>query len=337
MARWCGFGLCLLAATVSPEARAQSSPELSPRDRALLAESMRIASGVRAGVWSGWEQAAMAVLLVTDSVEYLMGHPRPTPEFARGEPDVVLGPVVWTRPRRLSPNLLATFPAVGGVPTIVIGSADRTGRAATPWVLTVLHEHFHQWQQLRPDYYEGVDRLDLAAGDSTGRWMLDYPFPYDSAPVQRALRRLARDVVRALGAPADRRLEAVNAAVDSRTGLRRLLSPADYRYFEFQLWQEGVARFIEYAVARAAADAGPPLEPFLTQPDYTPYCAEADRAYRRLRRDLEQLDLGRERRLAFYPLGAAIALLLEETDPGWRRTYLERPFVLASLLKSGTP
>src|SRR6185503_3887563 len=116
----------------------------------------------------------------------------------------------------------------------------------------------------QPGYHAGVARLDLAHGDSTGQWMLDYAFPYDSTPVQRAVRRLAGALGQALDAPTS---GAVQAVVDARDMLRRRLSPADYRYFEFQLWQEGVARFIEYAVARAGAEAGQSATAFRRLPD----------------------------------------------------------------------
>ena len=175
--------------------------------------------------------------------------------------------------------------------------------------------------------------LDLAHGDSTGQWMLDYAFPYDSAPVQRAVRGLAVALGRALDAAPGGRSGALKRVVSARDRLRGLLTAADYRYFEFQLWQEGVARFIEYAAARAAAaESGRPAAEFRRLADYETYSAVAAEGRRSLRRELERLGLGRERRIAFYPIGAAMALLLEETRPGWKRAYSERPFELAALL-----
>ena len=127
---------------------------------------------------------------------------------------------------------------------------------------------------------------------------------------------------------------AVKAVVAARDTLRSRLSPADYRYFEFQLWQEGVARFIEYAVAREGAESGESATAFRSVSDYQPYSGAAEGARRSLRRELDQLALGRQRRVAFYPLGAAIALLLEETRPDWKRAYAARPFALAALLRA---
>jgi len=278
----------------------------------------------------------MPVLLVTDSAEYLVGHPSPSPDFSLISRDSILRREVWFRPPRFPPTLLATFPAVGGRPTIVAGPAERTGKSSVGWVLTLLHEHFHQWQYSLPGYYERVAGLGLARGDTTGRWMLEYPFPYDSTAVQQAMRGFAAALGRALKAPADARTTAVRAVVDARDELRRTLDDGDYRYFDFQLWQEGTARFIELAVARAAVRAGQPQTAFRRLPDFRTYAETAEEARRTMIRDLETLDLARQRRVAFYPIGAAVAVLLEQTRSDWQRAYQERPFALTELLQAIT-
>ena len=325
--------MLLGAATVPTPGSAQS--EVPRRDRVRLAEAMRLADKLGDDLWPGWRHTPFPVLLVTDSVEFLIGHSESSAEFARLGYDSLLAREVRTRPRQFPPTLLATFPAVSGKPTIVIGSAERTRKSSTAWVLTLLHEHFHQWQSTRPDYYAGVAGLDLAHGDTTGQWMLDYAFPYDSAPVQQAVRGLAIALGQALDAPPGAKSGALRKVVSARDTLRGLLTAADYRYFEFQLWQEGVARFIEYAAAQAAADeSGKPSAAFRELGDYEPYTAAAAEVRRSLRRELAQLVLGRQRRIAFYPIGAATALLLEETWPDWKRAYSERPFALAALLSA---
>ena len=330
-----GLGLVLLGVTATLETGRAQTAQLQPADRVRLAEGMHLADQICEQVWPGWEHTTFQVLLVGDSTELLIGGPRSPSGFTRLGDDSVLGAEVWTRPRRFPPTLLATFPAVGGVPTIVIGSAERTGKSSTAWVFTLLHEHFHQWQYSQPGYNAGVARLGLARGDTTGQWMLDYPFPYDSAPVQQAMQRLARSLLQALEVRPERRQPALQAVSANRDTLRTLLAPADYRYFEFQLWQEGVARFIEYASAKAAAADRKPSADFRSLPDYQPYGEAAEAALRHLRLELARLDLGQQRRVAFYPIGAALALLLDDTRADWKRAYTRQPFTLPDLRTVG--
>jgi hypothetical protein len=306
------------AVALSVSAIAQS--QLPDADRARLVEAARFAGLVRSEVWPGWERTAMPVLLVTDSLEYLVGVAGPAAGFAAGA-DTLMGSAVRTRLRQFPPTLLATFPAVGGTNTIVVGPPERTGKTPAAWIVTLLHEHFHQWQYTQPDYHTGVERLDLARGDSTAQWMLDYPFPYDDARVGASLRQLGRSLAAALVAPVARRANALEPAKAAITTLRSALTPPDRRYLEFQLWQEGVARYIEYAVMDAAATLG--------DSSYSSMAASARRA---LVRELGTLDPKRDRRVTFYPIGAAIALVLEDTRPNWKRAYAEHPFMLTELL-----
>ena len=265
----------------------------------------------------------MPVLFVTDSAEFLIGHPAPSPDFSAAGTDPLLGRTTHTRPRRVPATLLATVPAVSGRSTIVVGSAARTGKSPTEWVTTLLHEHFHQWQSSLPDYYARATGLGLARGDTTGQWMLDYPFPYDSVPVQRAVQALGGALGRALSAPTGGPAALVGRLAAERDRLRDLLSPADYRYLEFQLWQEGVPRFVEIAVAEAAGR------------DEVEYTHLAERLRSTLRKDLEGMSLGRDRRVGFYALGAGLALLLERVRPDWRLAYERHPFALLELLPAG--
>ena len=180
----CGLVLLLLASVAAPTVGAAQA-EVPRRDRVRLAEAMRLADKLGDEIWPGWRHTPMPVLLVTDSVEFLIGHSEPSADFAKLGYDSLLTREVRTRPRQFPPTLLATFPAVSGKPTIVIGSAERTGKSSTAWVLTLMHEHFHQWQSSRPDYYAGVARLDLAHGDTTGHGCWTTPFRTTRPPSSR--------------------------------------------------------------------------------------------------------------------------------------------------------
>ena len=321
-----------LAASLGSTDRAHSqtaavTPGIAGVDRVRLAEACRLLATVGESVWLGWNAAPSAVLLVTPEREFLLWHPKPTPEFERVGYDSLLATDVHARPRRFPPTMLATFPAVGGIPTIVVGTAEQTGKRSTAWVLTIAHEHFHQWQYSRPDYYARVAALDLAGGDSTGMWMLNYPFPYKSAEVSAEFDALARALRAALtDTSAGSGERHVMAVASARRRLRGVLAERDHRYLDFQLWQEGIARYTEVAVARFAAAHYKPTAAFLALPDAEPFDIVADR----LRREIietESVSLTNER-VAFYPVGAALGLWLDRAEPTWRQRYVERMLTL---------
>lgn len=322
--------LVLLAAVLfAPAGWAQ--PSLPDADRVRLAEAFRLAEAVQDTVWTGWSAVPFAVLLVTPEHEFLIRHPGPSSDFTSLGYDALLQSEVYTRPNtgQYRLDFLATFPAVGGVNTVVIGQPEHTGKSSTFWVVTALHEHFHQLQYTRPGYYGAVAALDLAGGDETGMWMLNYPFPYDSTAVGErftAYRDALETALAAVGGPdADERLNDYFAA---RARLRETLGEADYRYLSFQLWQEGVARYTEHRVAEIAAGQYEPLPAFGALGDFVPYAEAADSLRRALAVEMASLDLAAWKRVVFYPLGATEALLLDGARPGWRRRYFEEPFYL---------
>lgn len=328
---WGAWVIPLLVFTSSATGRPAQGPppRLAEDDRIRLAETRRVAAIIQDSVWPGWSQAPFPVLLVTDSLEFLLWHPRPDPDFRSIGHDSLLASEVFARPRSQPTNLLATFPAVGGVPTIVVGQPARTGKNSTAWVLTLLHEHFHQHQMARPGYYAAVDSLQLARGDRTGMWMLNFPFPYDSAPIQRRFRALSQALFAASAAgPAGPSPELSQRYASARRELRSGLGAEDARYLDFQFWQEGVARYVEYAAARLASRAAPPAEAFRRLPDFVPYADLASAMHEKLLRELQALDLGASRRVSFYPVGAAIALLLDQTTPDWKERYFMPMFRL---------
>ncbi|MFL5617812.1 MAG: hypothetical protein ACJ79A_05380 [Gemmatimonadaceae bacterium] len=322
------LGLAALGAcSVAPAAPPSTSPApaapaaLAPDDRIRIAEAFRLGDAVGDSIWPGWTSAPFAVLLVTPEREFLVRHPRPSAEFTRIGYDSLLRSEVLVRERKLSPTLLATFPAVGGVSTIVVGKPRATGKSSTEWVLTLLHEHFHQLQASRPDYYARVDALGLARGDQTGMWMLNYAFPYDSSVVQSRFGALAAHLDSALSAtvPDARRSHWLAARV-ARVALRAALSPDDDRYLAFQMWQEGVARYTELQVARFAARHFTPTAAFRALPDFIPFATAAERIEAGIHAGL-RAPLSQNRRVAFYPVGAAYAVMLDEDDEGWKQKY----------------
>ncbi len=237
------LGLMVLAGG----AEAQTPPTVPSIDRVRIVEASRLADALGNRVWPGWDKAPFAILLVTSEHEFLIRHPKPSDDFTLIGRDSILENKVWFRKRKHSPDLLATFPAVGGVPTIVIGQAENTAaKTSTRWVITLLHEHFHQLQNSQPRYFAEVDALGLARGDTTGMWMLNYAFPYTTPEVKAQFSLMTKALAEAL--QARRRAdfaEKLAAYLEAKKTFRGLLKADDYKYFAFQAWQEGIARYTD--------------------------------------------------------------------------------------------
>jgi hypothetical protein len=309
---------------------ADGQPVLPDRDRIRIAEAHRLFDALGDRVWPGWDKAPFAILLVTPDHEFLIGHPAPSDDFESLGEDPVLKKSVLVRKRTYPTGYLATFPAVGGVPTIVVGQAENTSaETSVPWLVTVLHEHFHQMQYSRPGYYAGVDALDLSGGDESGMWMLDYAFPYDDPEVAAHFADLSKALLDALRATEGPDFERRFAAyLEARVGLRSILEAADARYLAFQLWQEGIARYTEIRLAELASESYEPGPELRNLSDFTSFEDVARSLRDRIDSELESARLGQARRTAFYAVGAAEGLLLDRARPGWQERYFDQAFTL---------
>jgi hypothetical protein len=321
--------LYLIALVLSAQSlSAETNAGINNTDRTRIAEARRLAEQCGDDIWEGWSDAPFAILLVTRQTEFLVYQPNPSDDFRFVGYDSLLGSNVYARERVFDRNLLATFPAVAGVSTIVIGQAEKTDAShSTRWVVTMLHEHFHQWQQSQPDYYPSTNALGLAGHDSSGMWMLSYPFPYASPEINEGFSQLCRLLREALvNEGAEPLRSRVRAYLDAKQDFNDLLSRDDYAYFSFQLWQEGIARYTEFVVAARAAAAYRPTDAFVRLPDYVSFEDDAAQTKEHILTQLLSVSLKRSERSAFYAVGAGEAMLLDQVKPGWRRHYLEEKF-----------
>lgn len=319
--------LLLLSA---PGVFAQDHPRVAGIDRVRLAEAFKIGDELGNRIWTDWQKAPFALLLVTPENEFLIRHPKPSPDFKLINYDPLLKSNVYYRKRTQPQNLLATFPLVGGIPTIVIGQAENTDKkTSTPWVITILHEHFHQLQYSQPRYYDDVNALGLTRGDQSGMWMLNYPFPYDWPEMKEHFSHLSRLLADALQAKTKSDFSIKLAAyLKQRRELEKTLSPDDYRYFSFQMWQEGIARYTEYRIAKLSAKGRRPGKAFRALPDYQPFDEVAEEIRRGTLNDLTTGKLEDYKRVIFYALGAGEGLLLDRVNPRWRQRYFVDRFYL---------
>jgi beta-lactamase regulating signal transducer with metallopeptidase domain len=289
----------------------EAPPAVPAADARNIALSTAILDRVGDGLWPNWTKAPFAIALVTPHGPIEINFTKP-------------GPLPSLPP--LPPGVEATFPLPNGVPTIFMGEPQFV-KAKTPirWSVTLLHEHFHQWQDSWPGYFPATQHLGLAASRTDGMWMLNYPFPYAASAPDAAYATLAGRLVDALAAIGTPRFEGATARyLAARRAFKATLRPKDYKYFAFQCWQEGVARYTEVSIAQLAAREHARDRTFLTDGQGNGLAADSAATYASILQHLRKPDaLRTDERVNFYALGAGEALVLDRVAPGWRSRYLD--------------
>ncbi len=302
--------------------------QLSADDAVRIREFYRLAAQIQDNIWPHWSQTPAPLLLVTTSTEYLTHHPAPPKDFTK------IGDDLYARPRQFPPGLLATFPAFGPPSVIVIGEpANTSSKTSTHWLITLMHEHFHQLQNAQPGYIQGVEELGLSHGDNTGMWMLNYPFPYEKQDLAQSFARLRDLLLDALSEPDGGKFaKLAEQYIGERKKFLGQLAPDDHKYLSFQLWQEGIARYTEIKAADAAAKFQPSAE-YAALPDFESFGAYASRARSETLDELRQSDLAKLKRMVVYSFGAAEGFLLDRVNPNWKDEYFKRSFSTDALFE----
>jgi hypothetical protein len=308
----------------------QEKPALPEVDRIRLAEAFRLADSVGNRVWKDWSRAPFAVLLVTPDYEFLLRHPKPSLSFVKLGYDSTLKSDVFYRKRKFPLTFLATFPLDDTmVSTIVVGQAENTWvKSSTPWVVTLLHEHFHQLQDSQPNAFADLNALNLARGDRTGMWMLNYPFPYDRKDVQEQFASMSKLLAEAIQASKRERAQKARNYLEARKKFQEMLAPDDYKYISFQFYREGIARYTEYHAALLAAAKYHASKEFRALKDYRSFADVARTTYDVMFKELLTQDLGQKKREVVYSFGAAEGLLLDLVNPRWKAKYFQNKFDL---------
>lgn len=316
-----------LAAAQSPPAKLigedVQTPRLPERDAIRIREFYRLVPEIADRVWPDWSETRAPLLLVTNDGEFLTHYPDAPDDFER------IGDNLYARPRKFSVNLLATFPAFGPQSVIVIGEPENTeAKTSTPWLITLMHEHFQQFQDSQPGMMQAINGLNLAHGDQTGMWMLNYPFPYDKPEIARSFADLRTLLAAALNETNDVKFRKVaQRYAAERKKFFAQLTPDDRKYLSFQLWKEGIARYVQIKSAEAAAHYQPTPE-FAALPDYESFAHYAGRFRADTVRELSQADMPKWKRTVVYSFGACEGLLLDRENPNWRDGYFKNLFTL---------
>lgn len=310
--------IVLLLLAIPAIAQQPALPALPTDDAVRIKEFYRLSAALQDEIWPGWSKVPAPLILVNSKTEFLTHDPAPPADFKKIASDL------YGRPRQFPVDLQATMPAFGPPAVMIVGEPQNTeSKASTPWLFMVMHEHFHQLQWAQPGYNEAVEALGLSHGDKTGMWMLNYPFPYNKPEVAQAFAGLRDLLLRAVNEPegaAQRRL--AREYIDERRKFFALVSADDQKYFAFQLWQEGIARYTEAKAAQAAANYQPTRE-FAALAGYEPFAAYAAKKRAEVLEDLKRADLTTWKRGVVYSFGAAEGFLLDRIYPKWKDDYFK--------------
>src|SRR6267378_5188307 len=111
------FALLILLALLALPCNGQQKPAMRMEDRVRIKEAGTISRFYGENVWKGISKAPFAIILVDDSVEFLINHPSPSKDFRPLGYDSLLSTRVYHRKAVFDKQFLATFPAVNGVNT----------------------------------------------------------------------------------------------------------------------------------------------------------------------------------------------------------------------------
>jgi hypothetical protein len=309
----------LIFLLLSSAACAQApAPQPQAADAIRVAEFYRLAAQIQDKVWPNWCAMPAPLLLVTPEAEFLTHHPAPPKEFKK------VGEDLYERPRQFPVSLQATFPAFGPPSVIVVGDpANSESKTSTPWLFTLMHEHFHQLQDSQPGLEQQTEDLGLSHGDTSGMWMLNYPFPYEKPELVRTFSTLRDFLLRALNENDETTFTTLaRQYIRERKEFFAQLSSDDHKYFGFQLWKEGVARYVQIKSAEAAAQYRPTAE-FAALPDFESFAVHAVHTRKDTLDELKQADLAKWKRLVVYSFGASECLLLDRLNPKWKDQYFK--------------
>lgn len=132
----------------------------------------------------------------------------------------------------------------------------------------------------------------------------------------------------ALNEPDDKKFQSfAKQYVGERKKFFAQLSPDDRRYFSFQLWQEGIARYTQIKAAEAAAHYQP-TPGYAALPDFESFSTYAAKARSDTLNELKRIDLANSKRGVVYSFGAAEGLLLDRLHPKWKDDYFQHIFTL---------
>ncbi|MEM9315686.1 MAG: hypothetical protein AAGA95_13760 [Pseudomonadota bacterium] len=316
-------GVLLVAGLCSASTFAQTDAVSKDLDvYALGRDAVSLSQGPAAKVWPGLATLEPGFVVIDGDLEVAVCRDA-APGFEPVRNSPIDGCTAFERPRVFPEAMQASLNLFGQEETVMVSPPETLGQDVLHWTLLFVHERFHQLQSTFPDYHARIDALDLSAGDQTGMWMLTRPFPYEDPSIEKQVNKVSKMLVQLVRSTEPSLLRDYIAL---RQQLLDSLSAGDQRYFEFQLWKEGTARWTEIAVARTLATS--------EHPDAAAFDRLAKRGIADVVSVLGKTDLGALGRGWFYAAGAAEWLIIDRLDPTWRARYPTGPLAAGPYLEA---
>lgn len=296
-----------------------------PREdlKALITTYKTVANHIYPSYWDNWQNVPKHLLLIEDEKEYLFGSAYTDSTFQDNCVDIP------SRPATMNKNFLATFPYINYQPTIIIGTPENTNKTPLAWTITILHEHFHQLQFSHPNYYSAQKALDLDKGDQTGMWMLNHPFPYADSMVAQHIEDMANNLLKLEQNQSAEQI--LNEHLKLKAQLNAVIGEEHYRYLNLQLWQEGFARYMELSILNHWIDHFEEIPQ--SRFDRRSLEVYLDEYKANILQSLTTSPIHEIKRVYFYALGAAEALLIQQVNSDWKSMYFDQLFTTDHLLR----
>ena len=177
-----------------------------------------------------------------------------------------------------------------------------------------------------------TNELGLSNGDETGMWQLNYPFPYKNPQVVKSYNEYTEALYAAVKAiDTEQWITLKDKFLKQRQAFKESLSPNDYKYISFQWYQEGIARYTEYAFLERIVEEYEPTEEVKSLGDFVPFDSYKKEFFEKHIESVRNLKLEEVGRITVYDVGFAEALILRELNPDWDRNYLKKKFDLEKL------
>lgn len=321
---------------------------LTPLDKARLAEAQQLKSELGEQVWPGWGEREIPLLVWNRDYSFLAGEIDPPPPWEPVPGDDFYGQTYYRRPsvdpqnfaEQVGDRWVGSMGTKGEMDAFVfemIGeSVPEPLQPVVPYRLLIqssevqisglLHESFHAYQAMTAP--RRLEAAEAVHGRGEAYWQVDEGqranWEAEIALLEQALAAESEAETRRLAG------EFLAARNQRRAAPELTSSLIDY---ERQLeWEEGLAKYVELAIWRAAAQDGQyqPRPELAEDPDFTGY----QNFNRRWSQEVDQMvrQAGREGETRFYYTGMAQAMLLDRLLPGWHSRALEPDTWLEELL-----